>query len=230
VDLDPEVLRDLRQAHTDVAFGSEPEGSAEGQASRKGLADEQAGGSVASADGCRFVEEGPRIEDLEHLRVGPAYRLLVGLRQEPRQLTITGLMDPLQQPVVAVCRKRQRFVVIELGRAYSEENSEREVLVDDLHQARSVVGVVPGKDRVRGQVGVERGLELVHEIAGRQSEDQFATFWCDPRIAGAPSTASFLEELITNRHCSSLPHGSASGNGKSRAAARSTAGDRGSPP
>lgn len=106
----------------------------------------------------------------------------------------------MQEPVVAIRGQGERFVLAELWWAGADENADREVFVDHQHVADSDVvgGVVTGEDRVRGQVCVEGGLELVHQVPGRHPQQQLAAFGGDARVAGSLATAALFEEVLTD--------------------------------
>jgi len=68
-----------------------------------------------------------------------------------------------------------------------------------------VVDVVAAEERVRGEVGVERRLELIGEVAVGDPAKDLAIGIGDPRVPGAPRKASFLEDLFTDGHPPTLP-------------------------
>lgn len=72
-------------------------------------------------------------------------------------------------------------------------------------QRRSVVVGVAAAERWIGEIGVEGGLEVVHQVARRESEQGFPAFRRDARVTGLTATAPFLEEILTDAHPSILP-------------------------
>ncbi|HSP04348.1 MAG TPA: hypothetical protein VLR27_12640 [Acidimicrobiales bacterium] len=63
-----------------------------------------------------------------------------------------------------------------------------------------VVGVVTTEDRVGFDIGVQRGPKVVHEVAGREAQQDLAAFRGDARTAGAPTASTFLEQILTSGH------------------------------
>ena len=70
------------------------------------------------------------------------------------------------------------------------------------------------EDGIVGLVGVERGLELVDEVARGHPSEQLAARRRQTGIAGAAPTTTFLEQFLTGgAHAASLPRGDPSRHG-----------------
>lgn len=67
------------------------------------------------------------------------------------------------------------------------------------------VGRVATQERVGDEVGVERGLELVHEITPGYPQQDLATLRGEARIARSPPPPSLLEERLFDGHTSTVP-------------------------
>lgn len=85
----------------------------------------------------------------------------------------------------------------------AEQDTDGQVLVDHQHDGAAsgvVVGVVAAEEGVVLQVGVQRGLKLVGEIAPGDPPPYLAIGLGDARIARASATTPFLEELLADGH------------------------------
>jgi hypothetical protein len=104
VDGDAEIGDDVSHAAADVGVGAEVQRPAVGQPGGECFGDLQAAGAEPSPDRRGLLEERARIEHLEHFGVGVTDRLTAGVAepgQDGRQLAAAGIVDSLQQPVVA---------------------------------------------------------------------------------------------------------------------------------
>lgn len=54
-------------------------------------------------------------------------------------------------------------------------------------------------------IGIEGGLELIHQIARREPQEERSALRRDARISGQAPAAAYLEEMFANAHESSLP-------------------------
>jgi hypothetical protein len=138
-------------------------------------------------------------------------RLLIGIAQQPRELAAPRLVNALQEPIVTERGQDERFVIWQGARSRADKDTHRQVLIDDEHcSARpggrsGVVGVVATEQGIVHEIGVQRGLELVHEVTGRQAQQEFSSFGCHPGVAGASAAAAFLEEFLADTHPPIVP-------------------------
>jgi len=56
------------------------------------------------------------------------------------------------------------------------------------------------EQRIGNEVGVERGLELVDEVAGGHAPEQFSGFGGQSRVTGSASLPAGLEQLFSSTH------------------------------
>lgn len=187
---------------------------AEGQPGGEGLDDEEAAGAVAGADGSGRVQQRARIEDLDHFRMRLLERLSVGLAEpgeDPGQLPGARLVEALEKAEVTRSWEADEIVVGKIGRPLAEEDVDGEVLVDHQHERdRSgvVVSVVTTEQGVRCEVGIERCLELVGEVASRDAPEDLPAFGRDAGVARTAAAAAFLEQLLADGHelqCAARP-------------------------
>jgi hypothetical protein len=80
----------------------------------------------------------------------------------------------------------------------------REVLIDHDHdECRSglvVRRLIAAQERVGGQIGIERHLKLVGQVASGDAPEQLATLRRKPRITGAATATSPFEQILTDSH------------------------------
>jgi hypothetical protein len=123
-------------------------------------------------------------------------------------LTATRVVHPLQQSVVASGRHTQHIIVGQSFGPIAADHVNREVLINHDHGERTsrlVVGrLIAAEDRVGGQIGVERGLELVGQVASGDAPAERAALRGKPRIPRTATATSFLEQVLTDSHCTSL--------------------------
>ncbi len=118
-------------------------------------------------------------------------------RKNRRQLTTTGSVQALDQPPVPAEGQDKVLGVGQSLGPVSENHTNEEVFIDDDHGAGDdgrlvVVGVVSAEDRIVHEIGVESGLELVGEVAGRDaSQDGSAGFGHAGISRSAPATPLF---------------------------------------
>jgi hypothetical protein len=86
------------------------------------------------------------------------------------------------------------------------QHIDREVFVDhdhrqDLAVSVGLVGILAAaQERVGGQVGVQRGLELRLEITAGDPTQDLPIRLRQPRVTGPAPPAAFLEQILTNTH------------------------------
>jgi hypothetical protein len=56
------------------------------------------------------------------------------------------------------------------------------------------------QERISGQVGVERGLELFDQIADRHPPEQLPALSRQTGVASPAGPSAFLEQIVTNTH------------------------------
>ena len=83
----------------------------------------------------------------------------------------------------------------------AENHTEQEVFVDDDHGAvkdvtlLAVVSVLPAKDRIVHEIGVERCLKLVGQVAGRDAAQSGSSGFRHTRIPGSAPAAPLLGDV-----------------------------------
>jgi hypothetical protein len=68
-----------------------------------------------------------------------------------------------------------------------------------------IVSVAAAYQAILHQVSVERGLELVGEVASGDATEDLWIGVCETRVARSASTATFLEQFLSNRHRPIVP-------------------------
>jgi hypothetical protein len=198
VDGHVEILGRSGEEATDVGVGSEP----------KGPAMEKAGDESLCQKGGRLVEEWPRVEDLEHLRVRMPHDRQVAPGESGealRELTAARSVDALEESPVATGGQGQVVVVGKAVWPVPAEDSQRQVLVDDDHAGGvpgSVGGVVgvTAEEGVGDNIGVEGRLKFVRKVTGGHPTEQLFPLVAKARVPGPASSSAFLEEFFTDAH------------------------------
>jgi len=209
VDGDAQVGGDVGHAHSDVGGGAEPQLAAVGEPGGQDLGDQKTAGVVAGGDRGGLVEDRARVENLDDLgvRVADGFAVLgAEPSQDGRQLTGAGVVDALQEPVVAGDRQSQHVVIGQAVGPVAAHHVDREVLVDHDHRkarrAMSVglVGMLAAQVSVGDQIGVQGGLELRLQIAPGDPAQDLPALRRQSRVTGAATPAAFLEDFLTNTH------------------------------
>jgi hypothetical protein len=207
VDGHAEILGRSGEEAADVGVGSEPKGPAMDKAGDESLCHKQAA-AIAGGQGGRLVEERPRVEDLEHLRVRMPHDRQVAPGESGealRELTTARSVDPLEESPVATGGQGQVVVVGKAVWPVPAEDSQRQVLVEDDH-AGGVLGSVGGvvgvtaEERVGDNIGVEGRLKFVRKVTGGHPTEQLFPFVAKARVPGPASSPAFLEEFFTDAH------------------------------
>jgi hypothetical protein len=115
----------------------------------------------------------------------------------------------LQEPVVASGGHNQHIVVGQAFGPIAADYVNCEVLINHDHRecaSRLVVGrLFIAKERVGDQIGIERRLELVGQVASGGAPEELAALGGEPRIPSAATATFLLEQLLTDGHRTSLP-------------------------
>ena len=67
------------------------------------------------------------------------------------------------------------------------------------------------QERVVHQVGVQRSLELISQVAGRDPPEDLPVGVGEARVTGSTAAAAFLEEFLTDAHLAIVPGARADG-------------------
>ena|SRR5487761_1938996 len=99
MDRDVEVQCDLGESNADIALSAEPQAPPILQPGSHGLRDEQARVSVVRSDNRGIVKQGPKVEDLQDIRIRLAQHISIGngqLGEDLGKLALAGCVQSLQ--------------------------------------------------------------------------------------------------------------------------------------
>src|SRR5581483_10070351 len=87
------------------------------------------------------------------------------------------------------------------------EYTHGQVLIDQPHRSKSefAVGVATRQEWIGREVGLQFGLEVVHEVAWRHPLEQLSPGVREARVSRSLPSTPFVEQLLADRHQVSVP-------------------------